>query len=189
MKNMFQEKGGQRITLISLGIVLILVSIISIIWFFLSGQTIVTGDFDKNEYSTSLTCVAENLSYPYFKYDNTIKKETEIKAIFNNDNKIDSISLTQKMYYENADAAKGSEASNHASMNESFSSLLGPDALNVNYYVNDGVMRMSLYASKKEYSINSRKYFLIDAASETLDSIEKNYTNKGFGCEKVTTTN
>ena len=185
MKNIFRGKGGQKITLISIGIVLILASIVLITWFFLKGQTTVTGDFDEDEYYTSLTCKTEGISYPFFEHDNAIKKETEVTAIFKNDGKLDSIAFTQKMYYANGDKAKGSEAINHASMNKSFGSVLGPDALNANYYSDETMMRMRLYTSGKEYSSDSRKYFLIDTASQTIDNIERNYVGKGFECNKI----
>lgn len=189
MKNMFQEKNSQRGMLVLMGIVLVLTSIILIAWFFLEGKNVVTGDFAEDKRFTSLTCTIKNLSYPYFTYDDTTEKETEVVAIFDKNNKISSISLTQKMYYSDDDMARSSEANNHASMNKSFGDVLGPDALNANYYANNGIMRMSLYASGKEYNANSRKYFLIDTASEMIDNIERSYAGKGFGCTKVIATN
>ena len=145
-----------------------------------------TGDFDENEYSTSLDCAAKDFLYPYFKIDNAEGAETEIIAVFtDNGKKIESIALTQKMYYGSDDAARGSEAVNHAMMNESFGTLLGADALSANYYSGDKTMRMQLYAKGKDYNLNTRKYFLINTTSEKIEDIERNYVEQGFKCDKM----
>lgn len=186
MKSIFRKRGGQRIALISIGTGLLLASAVLITWFLLRGQTTVAGDFDESEHSTSLNCAAKNFLYPYFKIDNAEGAETEIIAVFtDNGKKIESIALTQKMYYESDDAARGSEATNHAMMNESFGTLLGADALNVNYYSGDKTMRMQIYAKGKDYNLNTRKYFLINTTSEKMSDIEENYIEQGFKCDKI----
>lgn len=183
MKKFSKNKGGQNSALIFIGIVLLLISASLMLWFLLSGRTTVTGNFSDNETITSLLCKAKNFAYPFFEYDNANKKDTEVAAIFDNDDRISSIALVQKMFYSNEEDANSSSAINHASMNKSFG-VLGADALNVNYYSSDGVMRMQLYASSRDYNSNSRKFFLINNASENIKDIEKNYVDQGFICEK-----
>ena len=169
----------------AMGLALLIIAVLLIIWFFLKGETRVSGGYPGAENSKSISCTRDGLSYPFFTYDGAEKKTTEVNIIFNNEN-VGSISLIQKMYYDNTESATKSSTSNHVAMNNSFGSDLGADALGANYNVTDNVMRLSLYARGSDFNAATRKYFLADAQLKNMKDYEKHYEKQGFSCIEKT---
>lgn len=167
---------------LTLIILVIVVASVTILYFLLRGNTTVTHTAIDNESSVSFTCTANNFSYPFFDYDESIKKETTVNVIFSDNNKLSSISLTEIMYYPNTAMAEKSSTLNHASMNKSFGSILGADALNANYNVSDSAMRMQIYANSSQYAEESKKYFLANDSEDNMRSLKRNFEKQGFEC-------
>lgn len=151
----------------------------------LNGKTKSYGNHPDNLQLETIRCVSDDYNYPFFTYDNTIRHDTEINVVFNNE-AISSISLVYKLYYENINFAQTSNAFNHAAMNKEFSKEgLQADALNANYNVSDDVMRMSIYANKNTYNDQSKKYFLINGDPKDKTEYIDNYTQIGFTCKDI----
>lgn len=171
--------------LLPVGLILLISIILLVIWIMMQGKTTIVGDTPGAEKSKAVTCTIENMDYPFFDYTEADKKTATIKAVFTKDN-IDSISLTYKMNYDNKEAVKNSEALNHAAMNNSFGSVLGPDALGATYSTANKAFQMTLYASKSDLNENSRKYFLMEAPLKGLKEYKTHYENNGFECVEKT---
>ena len=94
------ESKNKKTWLVAVGILLILISVISIILFLLNGQTIVTGQNGGITKSASLTCEGSNISYRFLSYDDTKSKNAKITASFNDD-RLNAISFAYTLYYDN----------------------------------------------------------------------------------------
>lgn len=178
--NKKRKKNSATIIGIILAAIIIVLSIL-----LLNGKTTTTGSYPDDISDESLTCTAENIDYPFFAYDNAIKKEAEINVLFSRD-KLKSIALTYSLYYNNAQSITGSEAHNHAAMNISFGkNSMGADALNANYAKLEDRMRMNLYASGNEISNITLRYFFIttDNIPENVTTFKNIYQGIGFKCE------
>jgi hypothetical protein len=171
--------------LLPVGISFVVLIVVAVILFMMQGKTTIVGDTPGAEKSKAITCTIENAVYPFFEYTEADKKLTTVKVIFTKDN-VDSISLTYRMSYEDEEALKRSEALNHSAMNNSFGSLLGPDALRVSYSTANKVFQMTLYATKSELNENSRKYFLMEAPLKGLNEYKTHFQTYGFECVEKT---
>lgn len=178
-----KKKARIAICILILGVVALIIGLILL----MRGSTTTTGEYPEDVKQASLICRANNFSYPIFTYDNSVKKETEVKVIFGV-KEFSSISLTQTMFYNDKDDVTASEAFSHADMNKSFGrDSLGADALGVSYARLEDRMKMSLYVNASKIDVVTAKYFLIDRYSDytlprTLAELKKNYENKGFSC-------
>ena len=152
----------------------------------LRGETTISGTYPDDVSDESLVCSAEGVSYPFFRYDNSIGKKAEVRLIFSHDS-LSSISLMYSLYYNDATSITGSEAHNHAAMNESFSaSGLGvSDAYNAKYARMEDRMQMNLYVTRKDFDEVARKYFFATGYAETVSDYKSLYENQGFRCKIV----
>lgn len=170
--------------LMLVGLALIIIAIIFFISFLMHGEVKIDGQYPEPKKSESITCEANGLSYPFFKYDNSNEKNITIRVAFNND-ELDSISLVYMLYYSDDAKIVISEAENHGAMNLKFQSEgLGPDALEAKYArLSDG-MKMSLYANSKNINDISSKYFYLENIERyDLSSIQTLYQGLGFNCK------
>lgn len=174
-----------------IGAILITIAITSClatIVIIMQGETKISGQKPDDIIGQSLTCESKVISYPFSDYDNSIRKNLKITAIFYNDI-LNAISLTYTLYYNNADQVKASEASVHADMNISFGKNgLKADALNANYSKTDNTMRMAIYSNANDIDNTTAKYFMINTENnvllpKTLAEYQQNYTEQGFICE------
>lgn len=173
--------------LIALCVIFVIAILAVVIWRLMQGTETTTGDWAATESNDSLTCEVNNMEYPFFEYDNATKKNTKVNVIFDNADKLSTISLKQTMYYDSASEINASEAFNHAAMNISFQNNgLGADAFNATYTLLEDSMRMSLYANASKINGVSVKYFLLDQEGGTtnynLTTVQKIYEDKGFKC-------
>lgn len=171
----------------SIGLTLILTAVALLVWFFLNGQTKVTGEPTGVTQNSSLTCKVSDVNYPIFTVDDASSKETEVKVLFNGD-KMKSVSLTQTMYYNSLDEAKKSEAHNHAAMNVAFGNAgLAADAFEAHYTTQEDKMVMTLYAEAEEYNEVAAKYFRANGTSKrsSIDEFTKALNSQGLSCHIV----
>lgn len=169
---------------VPIGIILILVAIVLITIFLLRGETTVINNETETERRITVSCEIAGLEYPFFRYDNSIKKTTKVAFLFSNE-KFKTISLSQAMYYDDGDLVKNSEAQNHAAMGISFGENgLDANALSSAYSMQADKMVMTLYATENDFNINTSKYFLAQGYSSksTVDGLKKNYAAQGFTC-------
>ena len=132
---------------------------------------------------TSLSCEADNVSYPLFAYDESDKKELRIITTYN-DEELRSISLQYKMFYSDEEKNIKSEADNHARMNI----LYGEDGLNADefsstYAVMNGYLKFSMYALRDEIINSGEKYFMLDGIPDyKINTIGQKYAKLGMKC-------
>ena len=172
----------KKIALLLIVVAIIIFGII-IISMFRGNTTIVSGHTEEDSKNNSLSCSADNFDYPFFTYNNAVKSTTTVNIIFNED-EVRTISLLQKMSYEEPGQSNASEAVNHAAMNKSFGGTLGSDALNARYMVDDTSMNMSLFLDSKSLFDTAKKYFLIQDNLSGIDEYKTNYEKQGFNCKE-----
>ena len=161
-----KKRNNTKNTIVWIGVCLILLAVALFFGFFLQGDTRIDNLTDEHIFSDSLSCGSEDVNYPYFIYDNSRKKEIKINVVFAND-RLDTISLVYKLYYNSADDIKASETTNHAEMNKSFASHgLGADAFGANYSILSDAMQMALYAEGRQLNSILAKYFFLDEEPE-----------------------
>ena len=166
------------------GFLLVVAAVILVIVFLMRGETRTYGEYADPESNESISCELEGFQYPFFTRDGADSKLTKIKISFYNRG-IKSISLTQILSYSSDELAAASSTINHAAMNNSFSNILGADALGANYNVSDGKMRFTIYVDEKDYNQLSKKYFLVNGDPGDIDDFAENYAEQGFDCIKI----
>lgn len=167
-------------------VIVLLVVLLGVGILFLTQGSTTTGQYPEDVRSESLTCVKDNIDYPFFAYDNATKKTAKIDIVFNQD-KMKSIALTYSLYYNDSNSITASEAHNHAAMNKSFAaSGLEADALDATYSKLKDRMQMTLYANQNS-DIANLKYFLIDRdiTDYNLNSYKDYYISLGFNCDNI----
>ena len=187
MKNTKKQNNESKSWIIWILVAIIAAAVIAGVVYLLQGSTTTTGKNPDPESSISLTCEAENLSYPDFAYNNAVRKTTKIIVIFDN-NKLGSISLTHTMYYNDAKSIEDSENQNHVALNLDFGKNgIESDGLNSSYAQLSDNMRMSLNVTGSELNNKTYKYFLIntDAADIDVATLENNYKAQGFTCKQT----
>lgn len=168
------------------GMLLVIIAVVLLGWFFLKGETKVSGNWPEPETAQSVVCEAEGVLYPFFKYDNSDRKTMTVKAIFKND-ALYSIALTNMLYYSDIAKIDLSESENHAAVNlKSQAEGLGADVMDSKYSKLDNGMKMSMYALAKDVTSEAAKYLMLDVAPEngqySLSLIKEIFTKKGFNC-------
>lgn len=168
------------------GLTLIAVAVVLLIWFFMKGQTVVSGEFPDTETTQSVTCEANGMIHPLFKFDESTSKKMTVKVIFDKD-KLSTISLVNELFYSTVEAIVQSEAENHAAMNLSYQAAgLGADALGTKFSKLSASMKMSMYATKDMVNSATERYLLLDQIDDskeyTVALIKANYAQKGFVC-------
>jgi len=187
MEEKKKKKKSKTDWLGSIGLTLILTAAALMVWFFLKGETVVTGEYEGGERSTSVSCKAEGINYPIFTFDESTGKTTETTVLFS-DGEMKSISLIETLNYPDIEASRMSESHNHAAMNISFGAAgLNADAFNANYSPQKDKMLMTLYADADEFNEVSAKYFMANGLNKksTLDEFAKKYAAQGFNCVKT----
>ena len=186
---------NKKITYTIIGIILILVSIVSILCFAMNGQTTYSDQQVSTTTTKSMTCSTSIANYPIFKYDGSTRKSMEIVTIFDSNDKLNKISLVYELYYPDNDKIEQSEAENHAAMNIDFGQNgLEADSLNATYSKLKDRFKISLTADANEISPTTAKYFLLDTSEQdsnkqwetgggyTQSTIQKIYASKGLKC-------
>lgn len=173
--------------LISVLIIISIAVVLLILFFLFGGKTNITGNWRDDEATESIICSGD-ISYPFFTYENTDRKEIKINASFS-DEKMQTISLVYKMYYNSDDEINRSANLNHAAMNRNFGKDgLTADAYNATYNLLNNAMQMSIYSDVNDFNALSAKYFLlsdISSSEYTRASVRKIYENKGLMCKKI----
>ena len=170
-----------------MGVILIIVSAISIIWFFLRGETTIVGQNGGIINRESFNCEAENAQYQFLGYDNATRKNAKVTAVFD-DGKFSSISLLYTLYYNDKSRIENSKTVNSAELNVFY----GKDGLPANsfsksLYADDEKVTISLYANKNNFNSKTSKYFMADNLNEGSDyqSFIDVYVKGGFYCIKI----
>lgn len=174
----------KNIWMLSIGIFLIIVSIISITIFLLKGQTTITGQNGSVISSESLVCESENQNYQFLSYDHAIRKTAKISALFNN-NELSSISLLYALYYSDSELIETSRTINSAQLNVFYSKDgLPANSFSKSVSSSNATVIISLYADKANFNNKTSKYFMADNLGEksSPEDFEKLYTEKGFTC-------
>lgn len=172
--------------LVSSGVFLCVLAIISLFVFLMRGNTTISGNYPENVKDNSIICNSDNFDYPFFRYDNSLEKNAKISILFNDDS-FKSISLVYTLFYNNEIGAKTSETQNHAAMNINFGeSGLGGDSFSAHYNINGNKMTMNIYATSSDLqAMHGNKYFLIDnlPLESSIEQYKKHLEKQGFACE------
>ena len=179
------ESKSKKTWLITAGILLILISVISIILFLLNGQTVVTGQNGGITRSTSLTCEGDNIPYHFLSYDNAKSKNAKITASFNDD-KLNAISFAYTLYYDDLKTIENSKTINSAELNIFY----GKDGLPANsfsksLYSDDEKVVISLYANASDFDNKASRYFIADGLDKNsnANAFLQTYKSQGVKCE------
>ena len=164
---------------------MLLIMVIALIAHFLTGSSKLSGSsIGSKRDSTSLSCFNDNMLYPFFRYDNSSKKEIRVDARFI-DEDVESISIKLSMSYGNNDEANTSEIQNRAALGIRLGNDgLNADDLSMSYSTNDGTTIISMYADKAKIDNVTEKYFLIndDVLKRSANEYMKLYQTQGFQC-------
>ena len=182
--NTKNNKSKNRWIYFLIGILCLVAAVVLLIIYLLQGRITVTNEGGEIETTESITCTSDKVSYPYFKEDDSKKKDLKINAIFN-DNKLDVMTLTYQLSYDDENQAKQASAEHHAELNKQFyEDSMDADSLGTHFSVIKGIMQLSLRAESKEITGVTSKYFLIDNTSgiHKKDSLVKIFSNKGLNC-------
>ncbi len=170
---------------ISVGISLLLTAAVLFVLFFLRGETTVTKKVEEAKKSATLTCEADGLVYPFFEYDESIKKTLKVNVVFKG-NGLDTIALIYKLYYNDTKKITDSENLNRVAMSKNFDNDgLEFGALGSQYSKAKDLLQFSLYASGDQINNVSVKYFMSSGAEEGVDllgSMRREYESKGLKC-------
>ena len=180
---------SKKIIVGSLSVVAVIALVIAALIFFdsMNGQIVTTGQNPDRISGSSLNCTSSQ-AYPIFTYDSAKTRQLKITAGFY-DGKVDSISLTYELYYDDPQQIIASEAHNHAAMNIDFGKNgLSADSYNANYAKMENYMRMALYIKSDKINSTAAKYFMINTEESTklpstLSEYQKNYESQGFVCK------
>lgn len=182
--NNHKKKGIHNWILVLIGIICIVTTFVLLIIFLLQGNTTISDEGGDVDITESITCSSDDFTYPFFKHNEANGSSIKINAIFD-DSKLDTISLTYKLEYDEEEQAKQVSAINHASLNGHFKDdSLGADALGAHYSVTKGTMQLNLHAEASDITGITSKYFMIDNTSgnHSKDTLIKMFNNKGLNC-------
>ena len=166
------------------GISLMLTAVALMLWYFVHGETTVSGSNPSDETSVSLSCSTESKPYEYFVRDGSLSKKITVQAMFDDDT-VKSISLVYKLNYDNLEDARASESTNHAGFNITLNKAGVSDKIvNPNYSYDESGLRFSLYVDASNYNTSTVRLFMIHGGDATKDmaAIKRNYENQGFEC-------
>lgn len=180
VKTKKKSRKNWYILILLVGIILL---VIFIIWLLTKGDVKTTGEY-PNEFSPqSLECVKKDVAYEFFAKDNPSSAEVKINAIFAN-SKLDSISLTHRTAYNDADTAKKMSDAHEGNMNVSLQEKgMYPYSLGATYSQDKNVAQMLLYARANELNEATIKYFMLDSVPDNLTGYKRGYIAQGFTCE------
>lgn len=184
MNNNQEKKDRSYSRLIKIGIVLIIVAIIIVVLSQMIGRTIITKKEGEKKEMHSIACVAENLSYPFFTYDNSEKTELKINATFEDD-ALSSISLVYILTYKDKDGAIASELKNHIDFEVMIQKEgLRNTTLHSDHKVLDNLYQLTIYNSRNELNETIAKYYLLDSLQGDYTQIDVGdaLTKNGFNC-------
>lgn len=183
MEKKATNKNNIRVFFVLAGILLIILAIVVLLYLLMKGETKTSGEWLGTESTESIVCNIVDKTYPFYTYDNSKSKETKVNIIFDN-NKIQSISLTNILYYDDEKVAVDSENLNHIAMNDSFGiNGLKFDDLNLKFAKFDGGLQMNIYSENIDGV--SAKYFLLDREylNSNESTIRKFFEGNNFKCE------
>ena len=168
--------------------ILIAIAIVTILLFFINGRATLVKKNNLGPTEHFLACTTEKIAYPYFTYDNSVKKKININVTFLDDN-LSSISLVYDLTYANEQEAKDSELKNHidfeiALQNEGLTYA----SVNSDHQVMDEIYQLTLYNSANEINNKTAKYYFLEELNQeddyTIDDVAKAITAKGLDCKR-----
>ena len=191
MENREVDKSKLTKKIIILVIFLVLVIGLVILLVNLLGEKVTyTSTDNKSTASTSLICETNSTDVDgaFFDVKDSKNATQQLKAIFNS-KKIDSLSYSATINYDNYETAKKREAELHFKYG-SYMQDNGKEMTDYspNFSVNDQEVKINLYATKKQIIPETARIFLINATESAFDNFSPNslkalYESKGFDCE------
>ena len=181
-----KEKQKQSNNLALAGLALIVVAIVLLILFFVNGQTSVTGEYPDPETTISTTCTSGTINYPFFSLNEAVKKELNIKIVSSGD-KISTVSLAYRLYYNSEEAIINSRDVNHFAVNKAFEMVnMEADSLGATYSKLTDNFRFNLFAQAVKLNDTTKKFFLLDDVEDkdgfSYEEAKKAYIKLGFEC-------
>ena len=150
-----------------------------------NGHTNISNSSAEVKNTQSISCDSVKVSYPFFEYDNSKRKELIINII-TKDSELESISLRYILYYDTAKQAIDSENINHVAISKNFvDDSLEYDSFRSKYSRANDSLQYSIYADKDEINTVSSKYFLLDGLpinKLTEKNLTENFNKKGLDC-------
>jgi len=150
----------------------------------MQGQTTISGNQTTVSKGKTIVCNIDNFIYPYFRYDESNKKDLSITVLFSGE-ALRAVSLKYSLYYSDANTIESSKAHNHAEMNKRFGADgLSADAYSATYSAQSDKLVLSLYVEATDFDSVAAKYFLADGLNKnsSFSDFEKNYKSQNFSC-------
>ena len=169
-----------------IGAVLVIAAIVLLILFFIRGETTTSGGFPDDEVTVSTTCTSKIVNYPLFTSEGAKKKELNVKVVAKKD-RIDTVSLVYKLYFDSEDDRRANRDRNHYDMNKHFSDdKMEADSLGATYSMLSDSFKFTLFAEANDLNDTTLKYFMLDdlkgKGEYPYSSIKKIYQSKGLNC-------
>lgn len=176
-----------------LGVILIVaVSLIGGLPFYLKGQTFTGGTNPEPELTDAVTCESTTLSYPFFgAQSGEVGHKISSKMVFQSD-ELSSLGFYYDAYYDDAENARAASDLMNTRMNTYISRagyVVGQD-LNVRFYRNANDVGFSFYINRDNYIENALLQFVMlemvdESHLKKADYISK-YEAQGFSCGQIT---
>ncbi len=166
------------------GTILTGIAFVLVIWFFLHGETSVSGSFPSAESYDSVTCEGTNTPHDILDTNGADKTTTRVIATFSN-NILSTISFSYSIYLDNASKINSSEVKNRANINlQSGQGNFDVNTINPHLNKFNDRLEVRFYAEAKDLTLNSIKYLLLSTyyPDYTEQEILDNYTSLGLNC-------
>ena len=165
---------------------LFLVFVILVIIWLLRGSKTVSGQYPENLKNESLSCVSNELTYPFTPATVSEDRELKINAVFNGENHLSSINLSYSLGYQTTEEVVSAEAVAHADFNRKLGKRgFSAGKFNNKFTVLDNRLVVSIYGASGDIVDNTADFFMIDSSSElpkTIRDYKKTYEALGFEC-------
>ncbi len=184
--------GSYKREFLILGVVLIVsISLIAGLPFYLKGQTSTGGTNPEPELTDAVTCESTMLSYTFFgSQDGETGHKISSKMIFQSD-ELNSLGFYYDAYYDNDEAAQTAFNFMNARVNMYISKAgyVSGQGLNVRFYKSSNDIGFSVYISKNDYIENALLQFVMLRVTDGLPMKKADYVSQyeaqGFFCVQL----
>lgn len=166
------------------GVTLIILAIIAFVAFLLHGSSIIVSGGGNITITHSVSCEGDGIKYPFGNSDGADKKTLSVKMVLNGD-KMSTISLVYKLYYDDISKIERARTNFNSTINKAFSEDgLEAGAFGATYSALSDNMQMTLYAKAKDIDEVASKYFLLEDTKGDYEKsqILKVYSERGLSC-------
>lgn len=137
----------------------------------------------KIEKIDAVTCESDTMSYPFFEFDNAVRKNLKI-VVSLDERGVRTVDLQYALYYNEPEMIVKSEAANHAAMNNQFyESGLGSDAVGATYSILNDSLQLNLHQTGDKMTAAEGEFLLINGILEyNQANVMRHFEELGMSC-------